>query len=247
MAGDRNIRVGRFLVERKGWLNGMGRQARADVTREAVLVAAATAFDQHGYDGTTLSDIVRIFGKSKGAVYFHFDSKQELARAVMAAQADDLPVLASGCAVQDLVDLTMQVGERLRTDVKLRAGVRLAIEHASFVAPDASPYGLWIDVARQFLTTARADGELQPHIDPDAHAQLLIGAFTGIQLLSQVYSERADLQLRLAVLWETLLPGFVVPEVLHRITVQRPILAQTVVSGSRTAGPSSDVVLNGTS
>lgn len=225
----------------------MGRQARADVTREAVLLAAATAFDQRGYDGTTLSYIVRIFGKSKGAVYFHFDSKQEIARAVMAVQADDLPALASGCAVQDLVDLTMEVGERLLTDVKLRAGVRLAIEHASFVAPDASPYGLWIDVARQFLTTAQADGELQPHIDPDAHAHLLVGAFTGIQLLSQVYSERADLKLRLAVLWETLLPGIVVPEVLNRITVERPMIAQDVVSGSTTAGPAPDAVLSGTS
>ncbi|CAA9347208.1 MAG: hypothetical protein AVDCRST_MAG29-1972 [uncultured Nocardioidaceae bacterium] len=199
----------------------MGRQARADETREAVLLAAATAFDQHGYDGTTLSEIVQIFGRSKGALYFHFDSKQEIARAVMAVQADDLPVLASGCAVQDLVDLTMHVGERLLTDVKLRAGVRLAIERASFVAPDASPYGLWIDVARQLLTTARADGELRPHIDPGAHAHLLIGAFTGIQLLSQVYSERTDLKRRLAVLWEALLPGMVVPEVLNRITVER--------------------------
>lgn len=200
----------------------MGRQARAEATREAVLVAAATAFDQHGYDGTTLSDIVRAFGKSKGAVYFHFDSKQDLARAVMAAQADDLPVLTSGSAIQDLIDLTVQIGHRLRTDVRLRAGVRLAIERASFISPDSSPYDLWIDVARQFLTTARADGELQAQVDPDACAQMIVGAFTGIQLLSQVASGRTDLTHRLEVLWTCLLPGMVTPAVLRRITLAQP-------------------------
>ena len=203
----------------------MGRQARAEATREAVLLAAATAFDQHGYDGTSLSDIVRAFGKSKGAVYFHFDSKQELARAVMAAQADDLPVLTSGSAIQDLIELTMQIGQRLRTDVRLRAGVRLAIEQASFISPDSSPYNLWIDVVRQFLTTARADRELQEHVDPDACAQMIVGAFTGIQLLSQVSSERADLTHRLGVLWTSLLPGMVTPAVLSRITLAQPAKA----------------------
>ena len=206
----------------------MGRQARAEATREAVLLAAATAFDQDGYDGTSLSDIVRAFGKSKGAVYFHVGSKQELARAVMAAQADDLPVLTSGSAIQDLIELTMQIGQRLRTDVRLRAGVRLAIEQASFISPDSSPYNLWIDVARQFLTTARADGELQEHVDPDACAQMIVGAFTGIQLLSQVSSERADLAHRLGVLWTSLLPGMVTPAVLSRITLSQ--LAKTVGS-----------------
>lgn len=200
----------------------MSRQARAEATREAVLLAAATAFDQHGYDGTSLGDIVRAFGKSKGAVYFHFDSKQELARAVMAAQADDLPVLTSGSAIQDLIELTMLIGRRLRTDVRLRAGVRLAIEQASFISPDPSPYDLWIDVARQLLATARSDGELLAHVDPDACAQMIVGAFTGIQLLSQVSSERADLTDRLRVLWTTLLPGMVTPAALNGLTLAPP-------------------------
>ena len=203
----------------------MSRQARAEATRDAVLLAAATVFDKNGYDGTSLSDIVRVFGKSKGAVYFHFDSKQEIARAVMAAQTDDLPHLASGCAVQDLIELTMHIGQRLRSDVRLRAGVRLAIEQASFISPDSSPYNLWIEIARQFLTTAQTSRELQTHVDPDACAQMIVGAFTGIQLLSQVSSERADLAHRLDVLWTTLLPGMVTPDVLRRITLAWPTFA----------------------
>lgn len=198
----------------------MARQARADATRDAVVMAAATAFDQHGYGATSLSEIVRILGKSKGAVYFHFGSKQEIAQAVMAAQTDDFPVLASGSPVQDLVDLSMHLADRLRSDVKLRAGVRLAIEQASFVSPDATPYAVWIDVVQQMLTAAREAGELQSHVDPDACAQLIIGAFTGVQLLSHVSSARADLRHRLVLLWRTLLPGMVAPETLSRVSVE---------------------------
>lgn len=215
----------------------MARQARAEATRDAVVLAAATAFDQHGYGATSLSEIVRILGKSKGAVYFHFGSKQEIAQAVMAAQTDDFPVLASGSPVQDLVDLSMHLAARLRTDVKLRAGVRLAIEQASFVAPDATPYAVWIDVVQQMLTRAHEAGELQTHVDPDACAQLVIGAFTGIQLLSQVSSERTDLPQRLVLLWRTLLPGMVVPEALSRVSINSHEPAPHRDSGSAIASP----------
>lgn len=58
----------------------MAQQERAVRTRRAVLEAAATVFADHGYTAATVADILKTAGVTKGALYFHFDSKEALAR-----------------------------------------------------------------------------------------------------------------------------------------------------------------------
>ncbi|MEV6183872.1 helix-turn-helix domain-containing protein, partial [Streptomyces sp. NPDC052015] len=61
----------------------MARQERAIRTRQTILVAAAEVFDEVGYEAATISDVLKRSGVTKGALYFHFTSKQELAQAVL--------------------------------------------------------------------------------------------------------------------------------------------------------------------
>ena len=53
-----------------------GEQTRHDIIRKA-----APIFNQRGYDGAALSDLMRATGLEKGGIYRHFDSKQQLAAA----------------------------------------------------------------------------------------------------------------------------------------------------------------------
>ena len=46
--------------------------------REQILQAALTRFASQGYHHTTVDDIAREAGLSKGSIYVHFDSKKEL-------------------------------------------------------------------------------------------------------------------------------------------------------------------------
>ena len=48
-----------------------------------ILQAAAQLFAHYGYDKTTVSDVAREAGVSKGAIYLHFDSKEELLEGLM--------------------------------------------------------------------------------------------------------------------------------------------------------------------
>lgn len=47
-------------------------------TRQRILDAAVERFAQNGYHDTSVADIVDDSGTSKGAVYFHFPSKQDI-------------------------------------------------------------------------------------------------------------------------------------------------------------------------
>lgn len=50
--------------------------------REEIMCAALGCFAQHGYHGTRIAHIAEAAGVSDGALYRHFSSKEELARAV---------------------------------------------------------------------------------------------------------------------------------------------------------------------
>jgi TetR/AcrR family transcriptional repressor of nem operon len=52
---------------------------KGDQTRREIIRRAAPIFNQKGYDGAALSDLMRATGLEKGGIYRHFDSKQELA------------------------------------------------------------------------------------------------------------------------------------------------------------------------
>jgi AcrR family transcriptional regulator len=66
------------------------RSARADGAdaRRALLAAAAELFAQRGFRGASVDEIAQRAGYSKGALYWHFDSKDDLFFALMDESVD---------------------------------------------------------------------------------------------------------------------------------------------------------------
>ncbi|MDI5966174.1 ScbR family autoregulator-binding transcription factor [Streptantibioticus silvisoli] len=220
----------------------MAQQARAVRTRRAILEAAAAVFDECGYEGASTTEILTRSGLTRGALYFHFPSKEAIADAVIDAQAEALVPPPHKVKLQATIDLTMAFAERLRTDVVLRAAIRLSVEQASYRTPTAAAYRGPADVIVNLLTTARREGELLTTVDPEEVTQLIVGAFAGIQLLSQVYEERRDLPCRIAVLWKYLLPSLAVPGLLPhlRANPERGAVALATVTAAAVTGPGAD-------
>jgi TetR/AcrR family transcriptional repressor of nem operon len=52
---------------------------KGEQTRQQIIRKAAPIFNQRGYDGAALSDLMRATGLEKGGIYRHFSSKQALA------------------------------------------------------------------------------------------------------------------------------------------------------------------------
>jgi TetR/AcrR family transcriptional repressor of nem operon len=52
---------------------------KGEHTRQEIIRKAAPIFNQRGYDGAALSDLMRATGLEKGGIYRHFSSKQALA------------------------------------------------------------------------------------------------------------------------------------------------------------------------
>ena len=59
-------------------------------TRKKILEAAYTLFLQYGYHGASMSRLVEATGLSKGAIYHHFSSKEEIFVEVLTTRVKEL-------------------------------------------------------------------------------------------------------------------------------------------------------------
>ncbi|MDQ1582114.1 MAG: hypothetical protein QOF36_168 [Microbacteriaceae bacterium] len=193
-------------------------QERAAKTRDAILRGAASVFVERGYSGTALSDVVSAAGVTKGALYFHFDSKESLALAIIDAQ--HTASTRAGASLFDpaipgleaLITLTARYARQMRVDPIVRAGIKLTMEAASFSVPVVGPYTDWIIAGEVLLGRAAESGEISPNVDVGMLAHFIVPTFTGIQLLSDVLTHHEDLYQRVGEMWQVLLPALVVPE-----------------------------------
>src|ERR1700709_1841170 len=64
----------------------MSSTRRGTRTRRHLIEQSAGVFDRNGFKGSTLDQMVRATGYTRGAFYFHFDSKDALAEAIVIDQ-----------------------------------------------------------------------------------------------------------------------------------------------------------------
>ena len=196
------------------------RQERAERTRDALLRAAAQTFDESGYAGASLNRIIARAGVTTGAMYFHFKSKEELARAVIVEQAAELRFPQDHSGLQQLLDMCQYLAVEMQFNVLFRAGVRLAVEQNEAELLDYSIYDWWAEQFREQLVKARELGQLLPDVDDAAFAQVLVGAYTGTQIMARLSTRRADLPERISVMWRCLLPAIAPAEVIAGLKVE---------------------------
>ncbi|CBG68377.1 MULTISPECIES: ScbR family autoregulator-binding transcription factor [Streptomyces] len=195
----------------------MAQQARAVETRRLILQGAALVFDEMGYDAASIKEILSRVSVTKGALYFHFPSKEDLARGVLEEQTLHLHVSPQTSKLQEVIDLTMAVAHALPNDAMLRAGSRLALERGSIDFAAHSPFLAWAKVCEDLLEQAKRDGEVLPHVDCHETAELIVGSFTGIQAFSQISSALLDLEKRVSAMWKHILPSVAIPAALARL------------------------------
>ena len=65
-------------------------KSEAEQTHNSILDAALTLFDEQGYTQTTLSSVARQAGVTRGAIYWHFENKDEILIALAQAIASTI-------------------------------------------------------------------------------------------------------------------------------------------------------------
>jgi AcrR family transcriptional regulator len=91
--------------------------------RQEILRTAARLFQQQGYDATSMNDVAAALRLSKGGLYHHFQSKDEILFHIMSHAMD-----ITEDRVINVVRRIEGVEERLRTLIRLHIGVVVSAE-----------------------------------------------------------------------------------------------------------------------
>jgi len=177
---------------------------KGEQTRQEIIRKAAPIFNQRGYAGAALSDLMQATGLEKGGIYRHFDSKQQLAaeafnyawRETLGARIRDLDAIPN--AVDRLKHLVANFVERrgvipggcplLNTAIDTDDGNSVLRERARQALSSWRSY--LVSVIRAGIKAR----EIRPKIDAKKVATLFISSLEGAIMLSRL--ERSEEALR---------------------------------------------------
>ncbi|MFF3432049.1 TetR family transcriptional regulator [Streptomyces sp. NPDC002602] len=142
-------------------------QERSERTRRRLLFAGAEMFHRNGYANATLGEIAGAAGVTKGALYFHFASKDELADAVQQWGCGLLHEAVRGLReagdspLQALIGTTHWLARTLHEAPAIPASFRITKECAGQQPAVMDFHGAWLSVVYRLLRMARDAGELE--------------------------------------------------------------------------------------
>ncbi|HEV2368499.1 MAG TPA: TetR/AcrR family transcriptional regulator [Acidimicrobiales bacterium] len=205
------------------------RQERAERTRAQIIDTAAAAFAEHGFDGVSFNGLVTESGLSKGAFYFHFSSKEDLAVATFRAKQEEMiSRLFSESPPANWTErvafLLRRRAQLIREDPALLCVSRLGTDLTARSSPGsvyASYHDLALGVIADLVAEGQRAGEFRADIRPEAAARAVFAAMVGMDALSLLSSGGKDLESRTDELIDLLLHG-VLPRSGHPKPTTKP-------------------------
>ncbi|QED46141.1 TetR/AcrR family transcriptional regulator [Cytobacillus dafuensis] len=179
---------------------------KGEKTREFIIMRAAELFNQQGYFGSSISDIMRVTGLRKGGVYNHFGSKDELALeafdyAVSIYRKRYIEAIkGTKSAVEQLISI-VSIYHNIIENPPLKGGCPLL--NTAIESDDAHP--ALRDKAREameeFLKFIRIvinrgirRGDIKSTIDPQSVSVFIASAMEGAVMMSKLYNDSHYMQ-----------------------------------------------------
>ncbi|OLB32979.1 MAG: TetR/AcrR family transcriptional regulator [Acidobacteria bacterium] len=170
---------------------------KGEQTRQEIIRKAAPIFNQRGYDGAALSDLMKATGLEKGGIYRHFESKQQLA-----AEAFDyawklaLDTRLEGTqSISNTVDRLQQIVRNFRDR---RAGLvpgGCPLLNTAIDSDDGNPrlrekarraLGSWLERLRSIIEEGRRRREISGDVDSSELAMLIVSTLEGSLMVSRL-------------------------------------------------------------
>ncbi|WP_181305864.1 TetR/AcrR family transcriptional regulator [Rufibacter sp. XAAS-G3-1] len=184
----------------------LAQPTKSERTRRLIIERSAELFNQKGFAGTSYQDLMQATGVTKGCLYGHFSSKEELAVAAFEFVAQTL-IDRVGSAIAPYE----KAGERLRallsfyrtylTNPIIAGGCPLL--NTAVEADDNHPalHERVVHVlnrlhkgVRNLLELGKAQGAFRASADTSAMATFFISSVEGGILLAKAYGEEKPLQ-----------------------------------------------------
>jgi AcrR family transcriptional regulator len=153
-----------------------------------IMQTALEIFSKNGYRGTTMDDIAKELGVSKGALYSYFKSKDDILKEIFQSNHQILrETLCKSVEGQDYLQ-TMEKAYKLMTE-KYHEFVHTSFELFALASHDKNIRNIIredhekdVEVISELLQNLKEKGKIRTDVDPRIMARLVDALFTGIWL-----------------------------------------------------------------
>lgn len=175
--------------------------SKGEETKSRILHQAAELFNQQGYAGSSISDIMRVTGLQKGGIYNHFQSKDDLA-----LQAFDFAIARINQHTRFVLRGKRHAVERLQAIIgvfssftenpPIKGGCPLL--NTAVESDDAHPalreraqqaMNSWLNLIRRIIEKGIEKGEIRPEVSADEIATIIIATLEGAIMMSKLYGD----------------------------------------------------------
>lgn len=174
--------------------------SKGEKTRQRIVAEAATLFNQRGFQGGSMAELMEATGLEKGGIYRHFSTKEELAAEAFDYAWQD----ATDGRFQDLDSIPNSVDKLKRfmaNFVQRRPAVPggCPLLNTAIDADDGNPIlrerarralHQWRDILSDIVNAGLERKEIRSGIDPKKLATLIIGSLEGALMISRLERNR---------------------------------------------------------
>ena len=176
------------------------RLRKGEATRRLILERAAPVFNQRGYAGASMSELVEATGIEKGGIYNHFGSKEELAVEAfdyaISLIVDGYAAVQEGKVGLDRLVAMIQIFGDWSGHPLVAGGcpiMNTAIEaddtNAALAARARGAMDSWHRLIGSIVKEAKAAQEIDDHVDPYELATLVTSTLEGSLMQTKLFDD----------------------------------------------------------
>jgi TetR/AcrR family transcriptional regulator, transcriptional repressor for nem operon len=179
---------------------------KAQDTRIRIVEQSAMLFNQRGYSGASMTDVMQLTGLQKGGIYNHFSGKDELALAAFDFSMNRIQQKFSAAIkgkrhAADRLIAILNVYENLLEDPFLRGGcpiLNTAVEsddtHPSLREKAKQAADAWRSLIQRIVEKGKMRREFCLTVDAESVSSIVIATIEGAVMLSKLYGDTVHLQ-----------------------------------------------------
>ncbi|TGM91087.1 TetR/AcrR family transcriptional regulator [Leptospira licerasiae] len=169
-----------------------------EVRKESILQAAMQCFFSKGFEKTSVQDIADAAGLTKGGIYFHFESKEEIRDTLIQNFLSwerfgfEEPEVKALPPHLRLVEYLERLANRLA--VEGNCSPRLFAEATACGALEKEILSFYDSLEKLFAKTikeSQENGKIRADLSPELSARTLLALFDGLQIQSDISNKRA--------------------------------------------------------
>lgn len=177
---------------------------KGEQTRERILTEASKVFNRQGIAATTINDLLKATGTTKGNLYFHFASKEGVGLEVLCRERETFKVFLENALQGDtpgaqLEQFLCQVLERNRYRGFVGGCLfgNTALESSDTAPPFANlvseVFTEWIGKVQAVIAAAQATGQVRQDLPADHLAELVVVTIEGGIMQSRLKKDEGPL------------------------------------------------------